>query len=284
MNIMAVQSSSAFKPQLTIRPTSGWQAINFRELWEYRDLLLTLASRDVKIRYKQTALGVAWVVLQPLISAAIFAFVFGRVAKLPSDGVPYFLFSYVGLQAWSVFSNTLTKANTSLVGNAHLVSKVYFPRLILPLSTVPSTLLDFGIAMVMLVVLMLGYHVMPGWALLTMPIWLLLITMLALGAGLFSASLAVSYRDINYILPVATQFLMYASPVAYGVSAVPEKLRLLYFLNPLSGLLEAFRWSVIGRGIVNPGVLAYSTCFAIATFVIGLYAFRRMEDRFADVI
>lgn len=281
---MEVQTHPRIEPHLSIRPSSGWQAINFRELWQYRDLLLTLASRDVKIRYKQTALGVAWVVLQPLISAGIFAFVFGRVAKLPSDGIPYFLFSYVGLQAWSVFNSTLTKVNSSLVGNSHLVSKVYFPRLILPLSTLPSTLLDFGIAMIMMAILMVMFHVGLSWAILTLPIWLLLITLLSMGIGLFSASLAVSYRDINYILPVATQFLMYASPVAYGVSAVPAALRRLYFYNPLSALLEGFRWSVLYRGILPPGAIIYAACFAITVFVFGLFAFRRMEDRFADVI
>jgi lipopolysaccharide transport system permease protein len=223
-------------------------------------------------------------VLQPLVSAGIFSFVFGKVANLPSDGVPYFLFAFVGLQAWALFNNTLNKSNNSLLANAHLVSKVYFPRLILPLSTLPSTLLDFVVAMAMLVVLMAIYHVAPGWGLITLPLWLLLITMLAMGVGLITASLAVSFRDVNYILPVATQFLMYGSPVAYAVSAVPAKYKAVYFLNPLSGLLEGFRWSVMNRGHLNPGVIAYSACFAVAVFVLGLFAFRRMEKRFADVI
>jgi len=281
---LEVRAQHGPKPYLTIRPTSGWQAIELAELWQYRDLLFTLASRDISIRYKQTVLGVVWVILQPLISAGIFSFVFGKVAKLPSDGVPYFLFAFVGLQAWSLFNNTLSKSNGSLLGNAHLVSKVYFPRLILPLSTLPSTLLDFAVAMGMLIILMVIYHVAPGWGLFTLPLWLLLITMLAMGVGLITASLAVSFRDVNYILPVAMQFLMYGSPVAYAVSAVDPKLRFVYFLNPLSGLLEGFRWSVMNRGHLNSGVIAYSACFAVAAFVTGLFAFRRMEKRFADVI
>jgi lipopolysaccharide transport system permease protein len=275
---------SVEKPFLTIRPSRGWAALDLRELWQFRDLLLTLAMRDVKLRYKQTALGVVWVVLQPLVSAGIFSFVFGKVAKLPSDGVPYFVFSYAGLLAWNAFSSTLSKVSGSLVGNANLVSKVYFPRLTLPLSTVFSSLLDFGVALVMLAVLMVVYHVVPGLGLLLLPVWLLLLLLLSIGFGLFAASLMVSYRDIQYILPVATQFLLYASPIAYAVSAVPEKFRLIYFLNPLSSLLEAFRWSLLNRGSLHPGMLAYATLFSVGIFLLGAFSFKRMERRFADVI
>ena len=214
----------------------------------------------------------------------IFAFVFGKVAKLPSDGIPYFIFSYAGLLGWNAFSSTLGKVSSSMVGNAHLVSKVYFPRLVLPLSTVISSLLDFGVALVMLAVFMGVYHVIPGAGLLLLPVWLTLILMLSLGIGLFAASLMVSYRDIQYILPVATQFLMYASPVAYAVTAVPAKLQLFYFINPLSGLLEAFRWSLLNRGGIHAGALIYSIVFSVALFVLGAFSFRRMERKFADVI
>jgi lipopolysaccharide transport system permease protein len=272
------------RPHLTIKPSKGWQAINLRELWQFRDLLIMLAVRDIRLRYKQTALGVLWVILQPLMAAGIFSFVFGRVARLPSDGVPYFVFSYSGLLAWNAFSSTLTKVSGSLVGNANLVSKVYFPRLVLPLSTVFSSLLDFGVALVMLVVIMAVTHVAPGIGLLLLPVWLLLLLLLSVGLGLFSASLMVSYRDIAYILPVATQFLLYASPVAYAVSAVPEKLRLIYFMNPLSGLLEAFRWSVLNRGTLHPAFLVYAAAITMVVFFLGAFAFRRMERRFADVI
>ncbi len=280
----ALSADAEPRPFKVIRPKSGWQALNLGELWQSRDLLLMLALRDVRLRYKQTALGVAWVVLQPLISAAIFAFVFGKIAKLPSDGAPIFVFAYAGMLAWNLFSTTLTKASMSLVGNANLVSKVYFPRLVLPLSTVFSSLLDFAVALAMLVVIMLIQHVTPGPALLLLPVWMALILLLATGVGLFAASLAVSYRDVQYILPVAMQFLLYASPVGYAVSTVPEKWRTVYLLNPISSLLEAFRFSILNRGTLHPQMIAYAALVSVGLFVFGAFAFRRMERKFADVI
>jgi lipopolysaccharide transport system permease protein len=235
---------SSRKPYLSIRPTSGWAAINLRELWQFRDLLLSLAGRDVKLRYKQTALGVIWVVLQPLLAAGVFSFVFGKVAKLPSDGLPYFLFSYAGLLGWNLFNNTVTKCSTCLVGNSQLISKVFFPRLVLPLSTVPSALIDFAVAICMMVVLMAIYHVPPTPALLLLPLWMGVLILLSLGIGLWTAALSVSYRDVQYILPVFLQILLYASPIAYSLAAVPSNLRIYFLINPLSGPLEAFRWSL----------------------------------------
>jgi lipopolysaccharide transport system permease protein len=278
------QITAAEKPHLVLRPLTGWQALSLRELWPFRDLLRTLAMRDVKLRYRQTALGVLWVVLQPLLAAGIFSFVFGRVAKLSSDGVPYFLFSYAGLLGWNAFNSVLTRSSGSLVQNSQLISKVFFPRLMLPLSTLASALIDFLVAFALLLVLLPLYHILPTAALLLLPVWLLLLMLMALGLGLIAAALMVSYRDVMHILPVLTQFLMYASPVAYAVSNVPQKLRALYFLNPLTGLLEAFRWSVIGRGTLQMGVLLYSTLFALGLFVFGAYAFKTMERKFADVI
>jgi lipopolysaccharide transport system permease protein len=272
------------KPLKVIRPKSGWQALNLRELWRFRDLLLMFALRDIRLRYKQTALGVGWVVLQPLISAAIFAFVFGRVAKLSSDGAPYFVFSYAGLLGWNLFSNTLTKVSVSLVGNSNLVSKVYFPRLVLPLSTLFSSLLDFGVGFAVFLILMAVYHVAPGPGLLLLPVWMALILFIATGVGLYASSLMVTYRDIQYILPVGTQFLLYASPIAYAVSAVPERLRTIYLLNPVSSLLEAFRWSLLNRGTLHPAMIAYAVLVSVGLFFFGAFAFRRMERRFADVI
>ena len=284
-----VTPDAPIKPYLTIRPSKGWAALNLRELWQFRDLLTTLAGRDIKLRYRQTALGAAWVILQPLMAAGIFSFVFGGVAKLPSDGVPYFLFAYAGLLAWNAFNNTLTKASGCLVGNAQLVSKVFFPRLVLPLSTLFSTLIDFGVALGMMVVLLIAYRVTPGIGILLLPVWLLLILLLSVGVGMFTSALTVSYRDVQYVLPVLTQFLLYASPVAYAVSAVPGRLRTVYFLNPLSGLLDAFRWSLLGGGHSkvappNPAALAYSAVFSIGVFVWGAFAFKKMERKFADVI
>ena len=231
----AAAASPPLRPHLTIQPTSGWAAINVRELWQFRDLLMSLAQRDVKLRYKQTALGVIWVVLQPLLAAGIFSFVFGKVAKLPSDGLPYFLFSYAGLLGWNLFNNTLSKCSTCLVGNSQLISKVFFPRLVLPLSTVPSSLIDFGVALAMMAVLMVFYRVPPTWAILLLPLWMAVLILLSLGIGLCTAALTVSYRDVQYILPVFLQILLYASPIAYALSAVPAHLRSVYLLNPLSG-------------------------------------------------
>jgi lipopolysaccharide transport system permease protein len=272
-------------PYLRIRPSSGWAALNLRETWQFRDLLFTLAGRDLKLRYKQTALGVVWVVLQPLLAAGIFAFVFGKVAKLPSDGVPYFVFAFAGLLGWNLFSNILTKASGCLVGNAPLISKVFFPRLVLPLSTVPSVLVDFGIAAVLMAGLLVSHRIAPGWGLLLLPIWVALIAALALGVGLVTAALTVSYRDVQYILPVFTQMLLYASPVAYPASEVPAEWRSAYFLNPLAPLLEGFRWSLFGTTTPPPwGSVGYAAAVAAGVLLWGAFAFKRMERRFADVI
>ena len=273
------------KPTLSIVPTSGWQAINLPELWQFRDLLTTLAQRDVKLRYRQTSLGVLWVILQPLLAAGIFSFVFGKVAKLPApDGIPYLVFSYAGLLAWNAFSSTLTKTSRCLLQNANLVSKVYFPRLALPLSTVFSTLIDFGVAFVVMIILMLVNHIAPTLGILLLPVWLLLIVLLALGVGLYASALMVSYRDIQYVLPVVTQFLLYASPVAYAASLVPSKYRLIFEINPLTGLLEAFRWSLLGVGHFPLAAVTYSAIITVVVFVAGAFSFKAMERKFADVI
>ena len=273
------------KPHLTIQPTSGWQAINLRELWQFRDLLTTLAQRDVKLRYRQTALGVVWVILQPLLAAGIFSFVFGKVAKLPApNGIPYLVFSYAGLLAWNAFNSTLTKTSGCLLQNSNLVSKVYFPRLALPLSTVFSTLIDFGVALVMMIALMVINHVVPGPALLLLPVWLLLVVGLSLGVGLYTSALMVSYRDVQYILPIITQFLLYASPVAYSAALVPTKYKLIFELNPLTGLLEAFRWSLLGTAHPAWGSVIYAAVVTVLVFILGAFSFKKMERKFADVI
>ena len=272
------------RPHLVIQPARGWVAINARELWQFRDLLSGLANRDLKLRYKQTALGVIWVVLQPLMAAGVFSFVFGSVAKLPSDGLPYFLFSYAGLLGWNVFNNTATKVGASLTGNAQLISKVYFPRLILPLSAVPSVLVDFAAAAAMMAVAMAVYHVAPTAMVLLLPLWGGMLLLLSLGLGLMTTSLAVSYRDVQYILPVFLQILLYASPIAYSLAAVPVRLRTVYNLNPLSAPLEAFRASLLGTAMPGAGSLVYSAGVSILLFLAGVYAFKRMERKFADVI
>ncbi len=272
------------KPYLTIRPTSGWIGVNLGDLWRFRDLLMQLALRDLKLRYKQTALGVIWVVLQPLMAAGIFTFVFGLVAKLPADGLPHFIFSFVGLLGWNLFAGTVGKISGSLVSNAHLISKVYFPRLILPLSNVPSVLVDFGVALAMCAILMAIYKIAPGWPLLLLPVWIATLLALAVGLGLITSSLSVRYRDVNYILPVFLQMAMYASPIAYGVSAVPEKWRTIYYLNPLAGVLEAIRWSLIGGTAPSPIGLCVTIAGAALLMLAGLLLFKRMEREFADVV
>lgn len=276
--------SSAQHPHLTIQASSGWSALNIVELWRFRDLLWSLASRDLKLRYKQTALGVIWVILQPLLAAGVFSFVFGKVAKLPSDGIPYFLFSYAGLLGWNLFNNILSRCSIVLIGNSQLISKIFFPRLILPLSTVPSALIDFLVALGMMAVLMVIYRVHPTPALFLLPLWMGILILLSLGIGLIAAALTVSYRDVQYIMPVVLQILLYASPIAYALSAVPQHLRWVYLLNPLTGPLEAFRWSLLPTPAPPLAPLAYSSAASFIVFVIGAYSFKRMERKFADVI
>jgi lipopolysaccharide transport system permease protein len=277
-------SAQPSKPYLVIEPRSGLSALHLVELWQYRDLLLTLAGRDVKLRYKQTALGVLWVILQPLMAAGIFAVVFGKVAKLPSDGFPYFLFAFAGMLGWNAFNSTLTKSSACIVDNANLVSKIFFPRLILPLSTVFSTLIDFAVAMCLMAVMMVMYGIAPTLGILLVPLWLVMLIMLAVGVGLFTSALMVPYRDLRYVIPVIMQFLLYASPVAYSVSVVPERLRFWFYLNPLSGLLDAFRWSLLGRGQLDWAAVGYAAACVVVVFLFGIYSFKKMERRFADVI
>jgi len=271
--------------QITVlRPRSGFQTINFRELWEYRELLLALAGRDVRVRYKQTALGVTWVVLQPLLAAGIFTFVFGRLARMDSGGVPYFAFSYAALMCWNLFTNTLTRANGSLVGNSHLITKIYFPRLVLPLSGIPSAFLDFSVAAFLMAIVMLVYGIEPHIGLVLLPLWLAFLLMLAIGIGLCSGALAVKYRDINHIVPVMIQLLLFASPVAYAATAVPTRFRTYYYLNPIAGLMDAIRWSILGTGQPEWWTVGYSATIGLIVLIVGAVMFRRMEREFADVI
>ena len=263
---------------------SGFQAANFRELWEYRELLFTLAGKDVRLRYKQTVLGVIWVVLQPLLAAGIFTFVFGKVAKMDSGGVPFFAFSYSGLMFWNLFTNIVTRANGSLVSNSHLVTKIYFPRLILPLSAIPSALLDFSVAAILMIIIMLTYGIEPRIGLLLLPLWMAILLMLAMGIGIWSGALAVKYRDINYILPVMIQMLLFASPIAYAATSVPTEFQTYYYINPIAGLMDAIRWSIFGATQDTWWAVGYSAIFGAIVLIVGTIMFRRMERGFADVI
>jgi lipopolysaccharide transport system permease protein len=271
-------------PRIRVEAGEQGALINMRELLRYRDLLVTLAERDIRIRYKQTVLGVAWVVLQPLMSSLIFAFVFGVIARLPSDGRPYLLLAFAGMTAWNTFSNILTRVSNSLVGNSQMIAKIYFPRLILPLSATASALFDAAFSLGLMLVMLLLYQVLPGWGILLLPLWLAALGALALGLGLMAASMMVSYRDVVHILPVVLQLGLFITPVAWSMTAVPEKYRWLFWFNPLSSLMEACRWSLLGEGHLPVGPLACSITVTAAVFWMGAIVFKQQERSFADVI
>ena len=273
------------RPVTVIRPTRGWAALNMGDLWRYRDLLLILAGRDVKLRYKQTLLGVTWVILQPLLTALIFTVIFGNFAKMPSDGQPYMLFTFAGLLSWNLFSQSLQRAGNSLVDSAAMISKVYFPRMSIPVASTGAVLVDFGVSLAVFVVLMVVYQVVPTWRLLTLPFFLMLTLVTAVGVSLWLSALSVYYRDFMYAIPFIIMAWMYASPVAYAASIVPERWRLLYSLNPAMGFIEGFRWALLGgESPLTVQMVTISTLGALVAFVSGAFIFRRIERGFADVI
>jgi len=273
------------KPTLRIRPTKGWAALNLRELWSYRDLLWILVERNIKVIYKQTALGVAWVALQPLIAAIILAVIAGRVAKLPSDGAPHLLFVFCGLTAWNYFSQTAQRSSNSLVNNAQLVSKVYFPRMLIPLSHTFSTLVDFAVTLVMLFIFMAIYAVPPTLRLLAIPGFLFLTAITATGVALWFSALSVKYRDCNYALPLFLQIWMWASAVIYPTSMIDSpRWQTLFALNPVVGFVEGFRWCVLGRSALTSTMLWITVGMSIFALLSGAFFFRRVERDFADII
>jgi lipopolysaccharide transport system permease protein len=268
---------------LIIRPTRGWLKLNFRELWEYRELLYFLVWRDIKVRYKQTALGAAWAILQPVMSMIVFSVFFGRLAKMPSDGVPYPVFSYAALLPWQLFAHSLSQSANSLVGSQHLIKKVYFPRLVVPISSVLAGLVDFAIAFVVLLGLMAYYGIRPTAAIAALPLFVILAIVTALSVGLWLSVLNVKFRDVHHTIPFLTQFWLFATPVAYPSSLVPEKWRPLFGLNPMAGVVEGFRWALLGKA-TSPGPLLWVSIGAVVVLLIGgLAYFRRMESTFADV-
>lgn len=269
----------------TIRPIGRWEVLNLKQIFAFRDLLVALGIRDVKLRYRQTALGVAWVLLQPLVASIILGFVFNIVAKLEApNGLPYFLFSYAGMLGWNVFAGTLTKSAGSLVQNSALVSKVYFPKTLVPLSSMFATLVDFGVAFLLLLILLPIFGVTFSWAILMTPIWVMLLLMAALGLGLYCSALMVTYRDVQYILPVFVQLFFYASPIAYALDKVPTRFQWVIEMNPLTGVLEGMRWSVLGTPAPNTTAILFGAISSIFIFVLGALLFGRAERRFADVI
>jgi lipopolysaccharide transport system permease protein len=267
-----------------VRPPSRWPTLPLGELWEYRDLLFILAWRDIKVRYKQTALGAAWAILQPLLTMVVFSLLFGGVAKLPSEGVPYPIFTFTALLPWQLFAHAMTESGNSLVANQHLITKVYFPRLVIPLGAVLSGLVDFAISFVVLLGMMLVYQVPLSWNLLFLPAFIFLAVLTAITVGIWLSALNVEYRDVRYTIPFLTQFWMFATPIAYSASLVPERWRWLYSLNPMTGVVEGFRWAVLGKEGFSLPFFLMSLGVVLVLFIGGLAYFRKMEDRFADVV
>ncbi len=272
------------EPYLVIKPKKGWQLIDFRELVEYRDLFYFLVSRDIKVRYKQTVLGGLWAIIQPFFMMVVFSVFFGRLAKIPSDGVPYPIFSYSALVAWGYFANCVSSSSSSVISNGGLISKVYFPRLIAPLTPVLSGLLDFAIAFVILIGMMLYYRIYPTITILLLPLLVLLMMLAAAGVGMILAPLNAKYRDIGYTIPFLIQFWMFASPVVYPASMLPEKYHLIYAINPMAGVIEGFRSALLGTVAFPTQMLLASTIVSLSLFIIGALYFRQTERYFADII
>jgi len=272
-------------PSITvIEPKTGWVPVDFREIWNYRELLYFLTKRDIKVRYKQTVLGGLWAIIQPAFTMLVFTLFFGRLAKMPSDGLPYPIFVYAGLLPWTYFANAVSASGNSLVGSANLITKVYFPRIVVPGSAALAGLLDFFIALFVLAALMIWYQFLPGPAILLFPFLVALTFLCAVGVGLWLSALNVQYRDIRYAIPFLIQVWMFVSPVIYPVSLVQGKYQWLLALNPMGGVIHAYRACLLGHQPVDWGLLALSTLIILALFLGGLYYFRRMEKVFADVV
>jgi lipopolysaccharide transport system permease protein len=271
-------------PVKVIKPPKGWASLELRKLWEYRELLYFLIWRDVKVRYKQTVLGGIWAVLQPFLTMVVFSLIFGYLAKVPSDGMPYPVFTFTALLPWMLFSRAVSESGNSLILNQQLITKVYFPRLIIPLASVLSGLVDFAIGFIVLLGLMLFYGITPTIAILTLPLFLLLEIVTGFAVGIWLAALNVQYRDVRYTIPFLVQFWLFLTPIAYSNSLIPEAWRTIYALNPMAGVVEGFRWALLGsQGSIN-ALIFVSLAVVICLLVSGLFYFRRMEQTFSDVI
>ncbi|HEY6074043.1 MAG TPA: ABC transporter permease [Anaerolineales bacterium] len=268
-----------------IKPSSGLTSLNLRDLWTYRELVFFMIWRDIKVRYKQTLLGAAWAIIQPLMTMIIFNFLFNNVAKVPSDGIPYPIFSYTALLPWGLFTTALNQASRSLTSNHNMITKIYFPRLVLPVASVLAGLVDFAIAFVILIGLLIYYRVTPAWNVLwALPLFLLLAVITALGVALWLSAINVKYRDVNYALPFITQFWLFATPVAYSASIISQKWKLVYSLNPMAGVVNGFRWALLGSGSGPDAGLWVSVGISLLLLLSGLIYFRNMERTFADTI
>lgn len=287
-NLISPKLDRSATPTVVIQATRGWSALNLLAVWRYRELLYFLVWRDVKVRYKQTVLGVLWIILQPVVSMVVFSLLFGQLLKVPSDGVPYPVFAYTALLPWNYFAGSLTRSSGSLVSNPQLITKVYFPRLIIPLSGLFSNLVDFGVAFVVLIGLMLFYGIQITSAIVLLPFLILLAMLTALGFGLWLAALNVRYRDVGYLVPFLIQVWMYATPVIYGSALIPERFRFLLALNPMTVVVEGFRWSLLGQAApasqASIWILILSLIMVAVVLITGLIFFRRTERTFADII
>ncbi len=271
-------------PLIRIEPSQGWVPLKLRELWEYRELVYFLIWRDIKVRYKQTVLGASWAILQPFLTMVVFSLFFGRLAKIPSDGLPYPIFSYAALVPWTLFANGLRQASNSLVGSANLIKKVYFPRLALPLAAVLSGGVDFMLAFLVLLGMMFYYGVSPTINTLWLPLFLLLAFMTSLGVGLWFTAMNVQFRDVHYVVPFLTQLWLFITPIAYPSSLLSEPWRTLYAINPMAGVVEGFRWVLLGTVTAAAPMVIISAVIALVLLVSGAFYFRRMEKIFADVV
>jgi lipopolysaccharide transport system permease protein len=276
--------SAACSHRIVIEPRRNWLSLDLPELWRYRDLLTMLVWRDFSARYRQSILGAGWAIVRPVFSVLVFTVIFGRVAKLPSDGIPYPLFSFAAMMPWLYFSNALTNATNSVVGGQALLTKVYFPRLVLPLASVAGGMADLAIQFVLLLGLMFWYAVVPTWTVLLVPVFLLECMLVSLALGLWLTALNVKYRDIGQLVPFVVQIWMYLTPIVYASSMVPKRYHALYSLNPLVGVVDGFRWAMLGQSSPDWTILAVSSVVVLALLVSGLYYFRRLEQTFADII
>jgi lipopolysaccharide transport system permease protein len=272
------------RPVITVEASHGWTNLKLQDLWEYRELLYFLTWRDIKVRYKQTALGAAWAVIQPFFTMVVFILFFGRLAKIPSDGIPYPIFSYAALVPWTFFAQGLTQSSNSLVSSAHVITKVYFPRLVIPISSVLAGLVDFVIAFTVLIGMMFYYDLYPTAGIVFLPGLLLLALTTALGVGLWLSALNVKYRDVRYTVGFLTQFWLFATPIAYPSSLLSEPWRTIYGLNPMVGVVEGFRWALLGTKTAPGPIVAVSAVAATALLIGGAFYFRKMEKTFADVV
>jgi lipopolysaccharide transport system permease protein len=271
-------------PVFRIEPSVGWVSLKLRELWAYRELLYFLVWRDVKLRYKQTELGIAWALIQPFLTMVIFSLLFGKLAKIPSDGIPYPVFAFTGLVPWVFFANGLSQSSNSLVGNSNLLTKVYFPRLMVPISAVLSGGLDFALAFIVLIGMLFYYGIPVSAAIFCLPLFLLLALITALGTGLWFSALNVKYRDVRFVVPFIVQIWMFATPVVYSSTMMPGPWRILCGLNPMAGVIEGFRWMLLGARTHPTPIIAISAAIAVAGLISGAFYFKRVEKTFADIV